>query len=170
MIEFAIAFPVFLLFFMGLMEIGFITFGNALIDNMMNQAARQAMVGCQRNEFKDGVCDEAFAVTPEKIRKTIREKSYGLVNACDKEKFIISVAPLGFFNFVDPSTSSINLGQGNQLVVYYARYKWPIFTPVLKIREIFGTFMEHEYSTVLRNERFGNMGGQRSFDGSGTCN
>lgn len=169
MIEFAIAFPVFLFFFMGLMEIGFVTFGNALIDNMMNQAARQAMVGCQRNEFIGGVCDEKFAVTPAVIRKTMREKSFGLVDACDKDKLIISVAPVTAFNFTDPATNTMDLGQGNELVVYYAKYNWPIFTPVLKIKEIFGSFMEHEYTTVLRNERFGSMGGQRVFDGESPC-
>jgi hypothetical protein len=168
MLEFAMAFPVFLFFFFGLMEIGLITFGNASIDNMMNQSARAAMIGCHRNEVIGRSCDPTLAVTPARIRREIREKSYYLVDACNRERFTLSVAPVDDFNFSDPDDSVVNLGQGNEVVVYYARYRWPTFSPYLDVRELFGSFVDYEYATVVRNERFGSMGTDRIYDG-GEC-
>lgn len=161
MIEFAIAFPAFLFFFFGIMEIAFMTFGNAMIENIMNQSARLGMVGCQRNEFVLGTCDAASMVDPVKIKQDIQAKTYGLVNACDPERFSFSVAPVGTAAAGDPEANTINLGQGDEVVVYASRYRWRIFNPFLHIRQVFGSYVDYEYATMVRNERFGDMGDVR---------
>ena len=139
-----------------------------MIENMMNQTARLGIVGCQRNEFLKGGCDPKFTVDPIELKKQITEKSFGLVDACDTSKFSFTVAPLGTKEAGDPDSNTVNLGQGDEVVVYYARYQWPVFSPFLTIRQIFGEMVDYRYATVMRNERFGVMQ-ERLVQSNGAC-
>lgn len=161
LIEFAISFPIFLFFFFGLFESSLMMFGNNLIQNMMDQSARLGVVGCQRNEFENGVCKTDYLVDPVHIRKEIVQKSYGLIAACDKNRLTISVAPVGSPDADNPDSGKVDLGQGDEVVVYYVKYHWRTFTPYLKIKEVFGDFVDYQYTAVVRNERFGYMGDSR---------
>lgn len=160
-IEFAVVFPIFLMFFFGLFESSMMMFGNNLIQNMMDQSVRLGVVGCQRNEFATGNCHGDYSVDPVQIRREITRKSFGLINACDKDRFTISVAPVGSPEADDPDSGIVNLGQGDEVMVYYVKYEWRVFTPYLQIRSIFGDIINYQYSAVVRNERFGYMGDSR---------
>jgi len=164
MIEFAIAFPIFILFFLGIIEIALINFGNSVVQNMLNQAARQGMIGCERGEIVGGIsdiqrnCEAGFLVDPVLLKSSITQKTFGLVDACS-DRFDLRVGPVTT-SFDASSMSGIDLGQGDQVVAYYASYDWPVLSPMLQLETIFGNVIEFEYATVVRNERFGRIAGR----------
>ncbi len=168
--EFAIAFPLILFTSMAVLELSLFYFGNQTITSQMNQAVRKAMIGCERSEFdangrclnQDGVIRSA---DPDTIRRQISRKTYGLVNACGPN-FTMTAYPLG----TAAVSGQMNLGQGGEVVVYEASYNWPVFTPFMwmmvemsqaMVQFFNGPFNQFTYSTVVRNEPFGNMGSLR---------
>lgn len=153
-IEFALVIPVFLLFFVGIMEVFMILFGNTMINNMGSQATRAAMIGCVDGEFQGGACNGNYQVDIGKLRRMIRTETAGLVKACDTAKLRISVGPVG-------GTAGSDLGQGGQLVQMQIQYDWDVLIPMLKS---LGKLINFQTTFVARNEQFGNMGVVRSTD------
>lgn len=166
-IEFAIAFPVFLFFFAALLEFCVVTWGNSLIDNMLNQTAREGMVGCLRNEANGGACVNGYSVDPVALRRDMVRRSAGFVKACDATRFTFEAAPAPNYNTATLVPNNVNLGQGGEVVAYRITYQWPTIFPLLDIKQIFGTFINYRSVTIVRNEPFGANGGVRTAGGAG---
>lgn len=168
MIEFAFIAPIFFLFLIGLLELGLVRFGNSLIDNMITQFARASMVGCQDNEFTGGTCDAPYLVDIARLRNMITKQSGGFVRGTDCSRFSLSVRPLASVNMGNLTTGSeINLGQGGEIMVFYASYDWPVLFPWMQ--RFFGNEIVYETVTVVRNEPFGDLGAAREGDASAGC-
>ncbi len=173
-IEFAVAFPIFIFFFLGVLEFSLVAWGNSMMDNMLTQVARKGMVGCIRGESfyneesKQIECVNGYSVEPVQLRRDIQIRSAGIIRACDSSRFQLEAAPSRNFSESDITPGVVNLGQGSETVVYRMRYQWPVFFPIFKIPGLFGEFVDYEVVTVVRNEPFSGNGGQR-IAGSGGC-
>lgn len=168
-IEFAIAFPVFIFFFCALLEFCFIAWGNSLLDNILNQTAREGMVGCLRNEAQNGNCVNRFATDPAELRRDIVRRSAGFIRACDGNRLTFSAAPAPGYNTATLAPNVVNLGQSEEVVAYRITYDWPTLFPILNIPVIFRDFTQFQSVTIVRNEPFGANGGVRVGGGNGGC-
>lgn len=146
-IEFALVIPVFLLFFLGIMELFIVLFGNTIVNNMAAQASRRAMVGCIDREITAGTCRNNFLVDVGELRRMIRLETAGMVKACDTNKLRINVSRFGSGNG--------GLGQGGQLVTFDIQYEWDSLFPVLK--KALPKLMNFQTVFIVRNEQFGNL-------------
>lgn len=151
-IEMALIFPIFLLFFMGMFEMGLIWFGNAVISNSVYNAVRESSTGCVGSGHSPGTCTGDI-VEFEELKDRISAASVGLV---DPDRLCIATKTLEEINNPNDVTSpgtQLDLGQGNQVRVFYAGYNWPVFFPYL--RYVFGNATSYRTYQVIRNENFG---------------
>lgn len=175
MLEFALIFPIFLMFATAVFEVGMIMFGNSVINNVISQTARQAIVGCIDNEKagQSSNCKGAYRVDPEKLKREIITRSAGLIKP---ENLLVGADLLENMNLDNPLTCNMNLGQGGEVVVYTAAYDWPVLTPLVhaavKMPFVnvngFGQVVQFRTTLMARNEPFGDLGAQRT--GQGLCN
>ncbi len=155
-IEFAIIFPVFILLMMGLFELALITWGNGVINNVVTRAAQMSTVGCVDNdvEIPDGQsagdCVSA-PITSEALQALIADKSVGFVKP---EKLCLSATTLdeiaGGAGY--RPGGALNLGQAEDIVVFYARYNWDVLFPFM--RNVFGNTVDFESIVMVRNDKF----------------
>ena len=89
----------------------------------------------------------------------ISEKSAGLVNV-GSERFCLLTAVNS--TAVDGEGTEVDLGAAGDLVTYEVNYEWPVFTPWLKIQSLFGESVHFKSVTLVRNERFIDMGDVRT--------
>lgn len=156
-IEFAFVFPIFMTFFMGTAELGMMRFGNSLMDNALNQLARNAMVGCRDADYTAGTtdCQTTAVMTPARMRRMIESTTMGLVEACDPEKFTFTAAPITGVTPNDPG-AGINFGQESDVIVYHVEYRWPTIFPLF-FHPYFNRDKVFASSMVVRNEPFGTV-------------
>ncbi len=160
MIEFALVFPIFILFLFMVFEYGLMYFGNSIMTNMNNQTARASIVGCLDAEFDPSNptnCKALFVMDEAKIRNIIVERSAGLIKSNDATLFsfgVTSVAEVG--------ANKINLGQGSEIRVFRMSYRWPVFFTFLKNIPPYRSMMNFETYTVVRNEPFGTLTNRRN--------
>lgn len=161
-IEFALIFPIFILFLFMIIEYGLMFFGNAVITNMNNQVARESMVGCINAEIVNNACTIAtYKVDEAQLRANIIRRSAGFVDANNASRFTFTVAAYTEFPNVMPATK-INLGQGNDLRVFRMRYQWPVFFSMLKNIPPFRDMINFETYSIVRNEPFGTISDRRN--------
>jgi Flp pilus assembly protein TadG len=167
-IEFAFMFPIFLLFTFAIIEISLMRFGNAVIDNVVGQAARKSLVGCHHDEYSGGTCLEAFRVDMREVRRLIVEKSVGFVQACDASKFKITVDRLENISPENPMSGVVNLGEAEQIMMFYVTYDWPVFSPFFTLIGQSRKVSQYSSAVLVRNEPFGTIPG-RAEGGGGGC-
>ena len=165
MIEFALVFPIFILFLFMVFEYGLMYFGNSIMTNMNNQVARASIVGCLDAEFdptNPTNCRVVYNIDydtgqPTDLKNLIITKSAGLIKANDATLFsfgVTSVAEVG--------ANKINLGQGSEIRVFRMSYRWPVFFTFLKNIPPYRSMMNFETYTVVRNEPFGTLTNRRN--------
>jgi len=151
-IEMALLFPVFLLFFMGVFEMGLVWFGNSIISNKVYNAVRASSTGCAGSGQSPGTCTGTI-IDFNALKTQISSASFGLIDPdqlCFRTKTLDDIsAP------VDVSTPgpTLDLGEGNQVRVFYAGYKWKIFFSYM--RPLLGSSVDFRTYQLIRNENFG---------------
>jgi Flp pilus assembly protein TadG len=154
-IEFALIFPIFILFFFMVLEYSIMSFGNSVMQNMVNMIARQSSMGCYDAEYVTGnpnACTSTFFADSTGLKNEIIRKSIGLVDANDSSRFTFTAGPVGSY------TTGLDMGQGGEIRVIRMAYDWPIFFSYLSSLGLIGNTANFETVTVVRNERFGNLG------------
>lgn len=155
-IEFAIIFPLFLLFMMGLFELALVTWGNGVLNNVISRAAQMSTAGCVDNdvEIPDGESAGACVSSPmtaETIRQLIQVKGVGFI---DPDRLCLSATTLADITAgaaYQPGTA-LNLGEAEDIVVFHARYNWDILFPFM--RQVFGNTIDYESTIMVRNDKF----------------
>ena len=156
-IEYAIVFPVMALFFLGVFETALVTWGNGILASTLTQVAFESSRGCVEGDYDKtsyGDCRIATSmITAEKLNKVIDANGLGMINSAN----ICLTA--GVVGDDAPSTptpaANINLGYGNDVVVYYISYDWPVFMPLMQ--KIMGTTVNFHTMTLVRNDDFGSL-------------
>lgn len=165
-VEFALVFPILFFFLLAFIEFGIIMFGNAMLDSAITRASRRAMTGCIEND-----CQVHGVVTPKQFLEDVEFYSGGYIDTGDSEKFKIIVRPIEDGDEVLPiitaspgqddgnggRESYIDLGQGKDVVIYYAEYRWDLILPFVNNLDIIGfheLFFNFPFVTVVRNEDF----------------
>lgn len=154
--EFAIIFPIFLLFMMGLFEIALITWGNGVLNNVISRAAQTSTAGCLDNDVvaaegaAEGEC-VTTAVTGAFIQELIREKGVGFIRP---EKLCFSATRLADIAGGEEFRpgKALDLGQAEDIVVFYARYNWDVMFSFM--RPVFGNAIDFESVSMVRNDKF----------------
>ena len=140
-IEFAFIAPIFLLMLIGTLEIGYMIFGNALMDYALSNYARAASLG-ERIGPTDTVTSP---YSSQNIKDYIVQKTAGVIDPCDPN-FSLSVT----VNGVQDGT----LGGPKALVQYSLQYDWPLLTGYLENLGIFDHIIHFSTATLVRNEDF----------------
>ena len=147
-IEFAFAFPVFLLLLFGIIEFSLFQFGSSVLENSVAAGARQGITGSNY-----GATDGAgISINRENfIAAEIRDTSLGLL---DPANLTITTEVYNDFEEMDASTmTSSGYGCANQAVVITATYDWPFLTPLIG-HAIGSPAIEMKASTLMVNENF----------------
>lgn len=138
-IEFAFVLPVFLLFVMGILEVSYMLFGNAMLDNAVSKMARSSSLG----ERFEGDGTRVYEST--EINQYIRSSTVGIIDPCSANfSMVVSV------NGVVGNT----LGQPQDRVSFVVTYRWPLIQPYLSNLGIFDNIINYTTSSMVRNEKF----------------
>ncbi len=158
-IEFALIFPIFILFLFMVFEYGLMYFGNAIMTNMNNQVARASIVGCLDAEFVPNTtnCNNLFVLDESQLRNAVISKSAGLIRANDSTRFGFAVTSVS-----EVGVNKINLGQGSEIRVFRMSYQWPVFFTLLRNIPPFRSMMNFETYAMVRNEPFGTLSNRRN--------
>lgn len=154
-IEFALVFPVVILFFFITLEYSLMSFGNSVMENVVSMIARQSAMGCYDAEYVAGnsnLCSSSFFANSTALEQDIIRKSAGLVRADDHSRFSFTAGPIATY------TSGLDMGEGGDLRVIRIAYRWPVFFSYLTGLGLIGSTANFEAVTIVRNERFGNLG------------
>lgn len=131
-IEFALIAPVFFLLLMGTMESGIIFIGDFVLQNAVNDAARQIRTGVVASD----------KVTQENFRALVCNEISGMLK-CDAQHLQIDVKAFtnfsgaGFSNPIkpdgtlDPTLNAWEPGKECSVVLVRAFYSWAVVTPLL---------------------------------------
>jgi Flp pilus assembly pilin Flp len=167
-IETALFFPIFIIFFIGILEIGLVAFGNSVIKNQLSQAARESMVGCLDSEDNaNGLCNNANTVIESRLRTRITRLSAGLVDAstaagrltftADRANCLTFIDDPNGYRLPNPAQRGrVSLGQPKQIMIFNIMYRWPLFFPGISMyyAGIFGSEPLFSHTIIVRNENF----------------
>jgi hypothetical protein len=155
-IELAILFPVFLLFVLGLLQLGIMLWGDELIANVINEIAQQSSYGCLGgNVDAAGNCQGGSGIDATYIENLISSRSLGLIDStqlCFRADLLKNIVEMGSTISVP---AGINLGQGGDSVMLFTSYSWPIVIPY--ISAAFGVQNTFVNVTLVRNQPFGSL-------------
>ncbi len=159
-IEFAFAFPIFLLFLIFISEYGLMMFGNSVIRSTVEEAAHYSKIGCLDANFTGATtCDSASLYDRQALINNVKARSFGLVKADDCSLFTFSVfPPPNMASYVsDSGCGTWNPGNGTDIRVFKATYKWPVMFAYMVNFGFFGSTINFTAMTVTRNEPFGDL-------------
>jgi Flp pilus assembly protein TadG len=159
-IEFAFAFPIFILFFLFITEYGLMMFGNAVIRDVVQQAAHLSEIGCLDAEFdpqNPELC-KGTVYSKDQLVSEIKSRSMGFVHADDCALFSFAAVPVSDIDNTGAGCNTTwNSGNGSDIRVFKATYKWPVFFSFLSSLGIFQSTMNFQAVTMVRNEPFGTI-------------
>lgn len=130
-IEFAFVAPIFFVFLMGTMETGLIYFGNFVLQNAVNDAARQirtgqvATNGTSQAQFRTLVCNEIAPVLACDSNLQIDVETFANFGSANVTNPILASGGL------DPSLNNWAPGSVCSVVLVRAFYTWNVATPLL---------------------------------------
>ncbi len=130
-IEFAFVAPVFFLFLMGTMETGIIFLGNFVLQNAVNDAARQirtgqvAQNGTNQEQFRTMVCNGIAPLLACDANLQIDVQAYPNFGALSVPN------PITASGGLDPALRNWLPGSVCSVVLVRAFYTWNVATPVL---------------------------------------
>lgn len=154
-LEAALILPVFLIFLLGVCEMGLVFWGNSMIRNSLSQVAFESSRGCIEGNIDrmSGDCmDPGSAITRARLDQIITQNSLGMINA---GTICFTAAPIATApNTLTPATN-VNLGIGEETIVYYASYDWPVYFK--QLNRYLGNQTRFRTMMVVRNESFGSL-------------
>jgi Flp pilus assembly protein TadG len=130
-IEFAFVAPVFFVFLMGTMETGIMYLGNFVLQNAVNDAARQirtgqvAQNGTNQAQFRTIVCNSIAPLLACDANLQIDVQSYTSFSALNITN------PITASGGLDPTLKNWSPGTVCSVVVVRAFYTWSVATPLL---------------------------------------
>ncbi len=156
---FALVFPVFLFFFLGICEFAMIRFGMHVMETSIHDAARSVKIGCVSSQTTGGNCTQNFSVSPQKIINDLVTRSFGFIDANNPERFRMradSLENISLNHGGDAAQANcVNFGNGGEDIVFHATYRWPNFFPVFyQGRIYFPDQFVIRVDHVIRNEPF----------------
>ena len=170
-IEFAIAGPVYFIFFVGMGEVGLMWWGNSVIANSVADAARRAQIGCVDNLYKPESAmyclSKDVAISDSAIRDVIQSRSFNFVRVGSdafnmRYNYSIPFKNLAQANNIDgnPKTlkeayCSSGLVRANSVMVILVRYDWGRFVPFQKVVNALGVSTRFQSVAFFRTEAYG---------------
>jgi Flp pilus assembly protein TadG len=130
-IEFAFVAPVFFVFLMGTMETGLIYLGNFVLQNAVNDAARQIRTGqvalnnVTQTQFRTTICNAVAPLLSCDSKLQIDVETFPNFASADITN------PITADGSLDPSLQNWAPGTVCSIVLVRAFYQWPVATPLL---------------------------------------
>ena len=175
-IEYAVVFPVFLMVFFSILELGLIAYADALMDTLSTQVARWAKTGYDYSEGStysfEGTDNEGW--TPNTSTDYYSVDNDGNVIMDGREGWLREWLRGTAGRFLDPKKLTISsklyasmsdigsnnytqgtpyqMGEGMEAMVYTVSYDWSVMSPILFV--FFGETTKLSTSVVVMNEAF----------------
>lgn len=155
---------------MGIADMGYQSYLNAVIKGVLDRAARAASVGSMNSSQIDTFINtEMSAIVSKKATITTVKKSYYNFSRIGKpEKILIDTAPIGTYNSgdcfedvnnngtYDTDTGASNLGGADDVVYYQVTVSMPRLFPMAKLLGWPDT-QSATSSAIMRNQPWANQ-------------
>lgn len=167
-VEFALLLTPLLMFMLGAIELGFMTFSRSRVEGTLREAARMATTGDYTSSGIDDFVKDRLRITPD-AEIHIVKKAYDDFDEVGKPEPLTSdVAPQGEYNvgdcfqdlngngYWDADAGLDGLGGADDIIYYEVEVKYPPLFSFVATPLGLGEHVTLNANTVIRNEPFAN--------------